>query len=411
MVGLILLVVLAPILLACTVVPQSSQYIIERREEYLTTWNAGTHWKTPLVDSVARKVSLRDQVYDFRARTVLTGGGVPITINIAVFFHVTDAKRFAYGVSEPRAFMEDLTFSLLGGLIGNLTLETTLGCMETICTQLSRLLDAEVESTGIKVDRVTIKDFSLPENRWEVLKMKPLVQMAVFVAIVLTLTAGLASCALNPAKVDERYVINEFQKALRRWYGAEFAVEITEFNETSEFREATATVYPEVDPELKCTITGKIAPDTLAGDQWGNSTSYQVKNCGFHNLLEEKMDRELAGRYDFEIGAGADLDIAAENVVRYIDDVLDFLAPYRKGTYYSSKFKEDRKSAEIPLTLDGEDIARSIVIDKSNGRVITDFSAGEYAWQGELEIAEYLQLLRDGKLEERIREIHDEHYS
>ena len=48
------------------VVPQANAYVIERFGAYAATWNVGLHVKIPIMDRVANKVLLKEQVIDFR---------------------------------------------------------------------------------------------------------------------------------------------------------------------------------------------------------------------------------------------------------------------------------------------------------------------------------------------------------
>ena len=83
------------------VVPQANAYVIERFGAYATTWNVGLHVKIPIMDRVANKVLLKEQVIDFRPQPVITKDNVTMQIDTVVFFQITDPKLFTYGVSNP----------------------------------------------------------------------------------------------------------------------------------------------------------------------------------------------------------------------------------------------------------------------------------------------------------------------
>ena len=78
------------------IVPQANAYVLERLGAYYGTWQVGLHFKIPLVDKVARKVSLKEHVIDFPPQPVITKDNVTIEIDTVVYFQITDPKLFAY---------------------------------------------------------------------------------------------------------------------------------------------------------------------------------------------------------------------------------------------------------------------------------------------------------------------------
>ena len=78
--------------------PASSKMCI--RDRYYTTWEAGFHFKTPFVTRIAKKVSLKEQVVDFKPQPVITRDNVTMQIDTVVFFQITDPKLFTYGVER-----------------------------------------------------------------------------------------------------------------------------------------------------------------------------------------------------------------------------------------------------------------------------------------------------------------------
>ena len=93
---LIILAVLFIILLVTNVrvVPQATEFVIERLGTYYTTWETGLHFKVPLVDRVAKRISLKEQVMDFAPQPVITKDNVTMQIDTIVFYQVTDAKLY-----------------------------------------------------------------------------------------------------------------------------------------------------------------------------------------------------------------------------------------------------------------------------------------------------------------------------
>ena len=150
------------IFLVILVVPQAHAYVIERLGTYNTTWSAGLHLKTPLIDKVAHRISMKEQVVDFAPQPVITKDNVTMRIDTVVFFQITDPKLFAYGVEKPIMAIENLTATTLRNIIGELELDQTLTSRETINTKMRATLDEATDPWGIKVNRVELKNIIPP---------------------------------------------------------------------------------------------------------------------------------------------------------------------------------------------------------------------------------------------------------
>ena len=165
--GFILLVVLAVIILwvvaSCVkVVPQARAFVVERLGAYQATWSTGLHFKVPIIERVAKKVNLKEQVVDFPPQPVITKDNVTMRIDTVVFFQITDPKMFAYGVENPIMAIENLTATTLRNIIGDLELDQTLTSRETINTKMRASLDEATDPWGIKVNRVELKNIIPP---------------------------------------------------------------------------------------------------------------------------------------------------------------------------------------------------------------------------------------------------------
>ncbi len=151
------------ILASCIkIVPQAHSYVLERLGGYQATWNVGIHIKIPIVDKIARKVLLKEQVVDFAPQPVITKDNVTMKIDTVVFFQITDPKLFAYGVERPIMAIENLTATTLRNIIGDLELDQTLTSREIINTKMRVALDVATDPWGIKVNRVELKNIIPP---------------------------------------------------------------------------------------------------------------------------------------------------------------------------------------------------------------------------------------------------------
>ncbi len=162
--AIIVLLVIATILVASCVkvVPQANAYILERLGGYQATWEVGIHWKWPIIDRVAKKVLLKEQVVDFAPQPVITKDNVTMRIDTVVFYQITDPKLYAYGVENPIVAIENLTATTLRNIIGELELDGTLTSREVINSKMRASLDVATDPWGIKVNRVELKNIIPP---------------------------------------------------------------------------------------------------------------------------------------------------------------------------------------------------------------------------------------------------------
>lgn len=162
-IGIIVIVVVLCLFTSCVkIVPQAHAYILERLGGYQATWGVGIHWKWPFVDSVAKRVLLKEQVVDFPPQPVITKDNVTMRIDTVVFFQITDPKLYAYGVENPIMAIENLTATTLRNIIGDLELDETLTSREIINTKMRVSLDTATDPWGIKVNRVELKNIIPP---------------------------------------------------------------------------------------------------------------------------------------------------------------------------------------------------------------------------------------------------------
>ena len=160
---IVLIIILLLILASCLkIVPQAHAYVIERLGAYQGTWSVGFHIKMPIIDKVAKKVILKEQVVDFAPQPVITKDNVTMRIDTVVFYQITDPKLYCYGVQNPIMAIENLTATTLRNIIGDLELDETLTSREIINAKMRSTLDEATDPWGIKVNRVELKNIIPP---------------------------------------------------------------------------------------------------------------------------------------------------------------------------------------------------------------------------------------------------------
>ena len=163
-IGLIIAVILIIVIISnIKVVPQAYVYVVERFGAFHAAWGTGLHVTIPFIDKVAKKVSIKEQVVDFKPQSVITKDNVTMQIDTVVFFQITNAMQFTYGVERPISAIENLT-ATLRNIVGDMDLEATLTSRDFINTNITKILDEATDRWGIKVQRVELKNILPPSE-------------------------------------------------------------------------------------------------------------------------------------------------------------------------------------------------------------------------------------------------------
>ena len=152
------------------IVPQAMTYVVERIGSYHGTWRNGLHFKIPFIDRISNKVTVKEIVKDFAPQPVITKDNVTMHIDTVVYFQITDANLFTYGVENPINAIENLTATTLRNLIGELELDQTLTSRDIINSKMRSILDEATDPWGIKINRVEVKNIIPPRDIQEAME-------------------------------------------------------------------------------------------------------------------------------------------------------------------------------------------------------------------------------------------------
>ncbi|MGN0675174.1 MAG: SPFH domain-containing protein [Oscillospiraceae bacterium] len=163
LIGIIILAVII-VISGIKFVPQATEYVVVRLGTYSRSLQAGPHYVVPFIEKVAKKVSIKEQVADFRPQPVITKDNVTMQIDTVVFYRITDSRLYTYGVERPLSAIENLTATTLRNIIGELELDSTLTSRDTINAKITAILDEATDPWGIKVNRVELKNIIPPKE-------------------------------------------------------------------------------------------------------------------------------------------------------------------------------------------------------------------------------------------------------
>ncbi|MBQ8793066.1 MAG: SPFH/Band 7/PHB domain protein, partial [Clostridia bacterium] len=163
---IVVLGVLAIVALCCSirVVRQATAVVVERVGKYHKTLDTGIHVILPFFDKTSKPINLKEIPADFNPQPVITKDNVTMQIDTVVYFQITDAKLFSYGVENPIRAIENLTATTLRNIIGELELDETLTSRDTVNTKMRLILDEATDPWGIKINRVELKNILPPQD-------------------------------------------------------------------------------------------------------------------------------------------------------------------------------------------------------------------------------------------------------
>ena len=152
------------IIKTAVIVPQKSEFIIERLGKYNKTLSAGFHILAPFLDRVAYKYSLKEEVFDIPSQTCITRDNVTVAVDGLIYLQVMDSKLAAYGINDYRMASSQLAQTTLRSCIGKIDLDKTFEERETINGQIVDSIDQAAQAWGVKVLRYEVKDIVPPES-------------------------------------------------------------------------------------------------------------------------------------------------------------------------------------------------------------------------------------------------------
>lgn len=163
-VGILAVIVIVILLKTATVVPQRSEYIIERLGKYSKSLSAGFHVLIPFLDKVAYKRVLKEEVLDIASQDCITTDNVSVSVDGVLYLQVMDSKLSAYGIDNYRLAASQLAQTSLRSVIGKIELDRTFEERETLNQQVVAAIDEAAQNWGVKVLRYEIKDITPPQS-------------------------------------------------------------------------------------------------------------------------------------------------------------------------------------------------------------------------------------------------------
>lgn len=169
-VGVLAVIIIVLLVKTAIIVPQRSEYVIERLGKYRKSIGAGFHILIPFFDKVAYKRILKEEVMEIPPLDCITSDNVSVSLDGVLYIQVIDSKLSAYGIDDYRVAASQLAQTSLRSVIGKIELDRTFEERESLNQQVVSAIDEAAQNWGIKVLRYEIKDISPPQTVMEAME-------------------------------------------------------------------------------------------------------------------------------------------------------------------------------------------------------------------------------------------------
>ncbi len=206
-VGALILLAIIVIAKTAVVVPQQSQYVVERLGKYAGTLDAGFHILVPFVDYIHYRHSLKEAALDIPEQICITSDNVQVGVDGVLYLKVLNAQRASYGIGNYMFAITQLAQTTLRSEIGKIELDKTFEERAHINTQIVDELDKATEPWGVKVLRYEIKNINPPGDVLAAMEKQMRAEREKRAAILES--EGRRDSAINTAEGEKQKVIKE----------------------------------------------------------------------------------------------------------------------------------------------------------------------------------------------------------
>ncbi|MDA3951693.1 MAG: paraslipin [Spirochaeta sp.] len=246
------------------IVPEQQAWVVEQFGKYRRTMGPGFHLVIPVVQKVAYKQLLKEEVIDVPPQVCITRDNVQVSVDGVLYLQVMDSEKASYGIDNYRFATSQLAQTTMRSEIGKIELDRSFSERDAINDAIVRAVDDASDPWGIKVTRYEIKDITPSET--VMIAMEQQVRAEREKRAEILSSEGVREARINSSKGDRQQSINlsqgERQKRINEAEGRGSATEI--------IAEATAEGLADVaraiqHPKGRTAVAMRVAQQFISG--------------------------------------------------------------------------------------------------------------------------------------------------
>src|ERR1700689_3297540 len=139
--------------------------IVQRLGKFARVAGPGLNWKTPFLETVVRRLSMKVQQFDLQVETKTQDNvfvQIPVSIQYKVIPEAVEAAY--YKLSDPVKQIESMVYNVFHGHVPKMKLDDTFLNQADIATDLRNSLDASMKEYGYSIVKVLISDI-VPDQK------------------------------------------------------------------------------------------------------------------------------------------------------------------------------------------------------------------------------------------------------
>jgi regulator of protease activity HflC (stomatin/prohibitin superfamily) len=164
-IAIIVLLALSIVLGSFFTVETAQVAIVQRLGKFARVAGPGLNWKTPYLETVVRRLSMKVQQFDVQVETK-TQDNVFVQIPVSIQYKIMpDAVEAAfYKLSDPVKQIESMVYNVVLGHVPKMKLDDTFLNQADIASDLRDNLDASMKEYGYSIVKVLISDI-VPDQK------------------------------------------------------------------------------------------------------------------------------------------------------------------------------------------------------------------------------------------------------
>ena len=211
------------------IVPEQEAWVVQQFGKYQRTLGPGFHLVIPILQKVAYKHTLKEEVIDVKPQVCITNDNVQVEVDGILYLRVVDPAKASYGIENYRFATGQLAQTTMRSEIGKIELDRSFSERDSINNSIVKAVDEASAPWGIKVTRYEIKDIVPPDTVQDAMEKQMRAEREKRAEILKS--EGEKSARINISKGEREEAINlskgEKQKKINEAEGRAKAIELT----------------------------------------------------------------------------------------------------------------------------------------------------------------------------------------